>query len=71
MDFWRELIMLTTAEERKLKIAEIAKRAALRKSDPNLRHVPTENDIRVVSEHTRLMIYPQYQTITTHEEENS
>ena len=63
--------MLTTAEERKYKIADIAKRATLRKSNPNLRHIPNENDVRVASEHAELMAYHQYQTITTHEEESS
>ena len=61
--------MLTTIEERKSKIAEIAKRVALRKANPSLRHIPNENDMRIASEHTKLMIYHQYQTITTHEEE--
>lgn len=63
--------MLITIEERKSKIAEIAKRAALRKTNPNLRHIPNENDVRVASEHAKLMVYHQYQTITTHEEESS
>ena len=62
--------MLITTEERKSKVSEIAKRVALRKNSPNLRHVPNENDVRVASEHTKLMIYHQYQTIATHEEEN-
>jgi len=68
---WRELIVLTAIEERKRKIDEIAKRATLRKANPNLRHIPNENDVRIASEHTRLMIYHQYQTITSHEEENT
>ena len=61
--------MLTTTEDRKRKIAEIAKRATSRKANPNLRHIPNENDVSVASEHTKLMIYHQYQTITAHEEE--
>ena len=61
---------MTTIEERERKIAEIAKRATLRKANPSLRHIPNENDVRIASEHTKLMIYHQYQTITTHEEDN-
>jgi len=44
-------------------LKEIAKRAALVKSDPKLRHKPNEKDLRVISDHAKIMAYPQYQTI--------
>lgn len=62
---------MTSTERRKNEIAEIAKRVALRKASPNLRHIPNENDVNIVSEHTRLMVYHQYMSIATHEEDDS
>ena len=50
-------------EKSKSSLADIARRAAARKADPNLRHVPNENDIRVASEHAALMACHQYQAI--------
>ncbi|MCL2421226.1 MAG: hypothetical protein FWD03_05150 [Defluviitaleaceae bacterium] len=44
-------------------LAETARRAALRKADASLRHIPNEADIRTASEHADFMVYYQYQTI--------
>jgi hypothetical protein len=44
-------------------LQDITRRAAKIKADPKLRHLPNEKDLRVFSEHARLMQYPQYQTI--------
>ena len=48
---------------RKKDMAGVAQRAAARKADPNLRRLPNDNDLRVESEHARLMAYPQYQAM--------
>jgi hypothetical protein len=48
---------------KRIQLKEIAKRAALVKSNPNLRHEPNDKDLLISSEHARLMSYPQYQTI--------
>jgi len=52
-------------EDVRLKLSELGKRAQEIKADPNLRHVPNENDLRIMSEHVTLMAYPQYQTTTS------
>ncbi|MDR2572204.1 MAG: hypothetical protein LBD23_18165 [Oscillospiraceae bacterium] len=44
-------------------LKEIAKRAALIKANPKLRHKPNKKDLSVASEHTKLMAHRQYQTI--------
>ena len=44
---------------------EIARRASLRKSNPNLRHFPNSNDIRIASEHAEITAISQYQSITS------
>ena len=44
-------------------LANIALRSAARKANPNLRHEPNANDLKVASEHARLMAYPQYQAM--------
>ena len=54
---------MLTAEKHKNSLAEMAKRAAARKANPNLRHIPNEGDLRVVSEHAKIMVHFQYQTI--------
>jgi len=54
---------------KKSSLSEIAQRANIRKADPNLRHVPTESDVSIASEHAKLMIYHQYQSIDADEEE--
>jgi len=54
---------MMTAEKRKKSRDEIAKRAALRKASPKLRHTPNASDLRVASDHAKIMIYHQYQTI--------
>jgi len=56
--------MITVEKSKKCILSEIAKRAAARKANPNLRHIPNKNDLQVASEHTKLMIYHQYQAIT-------
>ena len=58
--------MLTTNKS-KINFADIAERVAARKADSNLRHIPNEHDLRVASEHARLMVYPQVQAITAKE----
>ena len=62
------MIMLAV-EKRKGSLKEIAKRAEMRKTNPSLRHVPSENDLRIASEHAQIMVYHQYQTIKTTEED--
>jgi hypothetical protein len=47
----------------KSKLLELSKRAALIKSDANLRHSPNDNDIRKAFENARLMQSYQYSTI--------
>ncbi|MCL2087740.1 MAG: hypothetical protein FWH05_09150 [Oscillospiraceae bacterium] len=49
------------------KLEEIAKRAALIKVNPNLRHKPNKNDLRIASENAELMAEYQYQTIKSEE----
>jgi hypothetical protein len=51
-------------------LLSIAKRAAVRKADPTLRHVPNEDDLRVITEHTKFMVYPQFQTIKPDKEDS-
>ena len=45
-------------------LADLAERAASRKADMTLRHVPNENDLRITLEHAQLMAYPQYQAVS-------
>jgi hypothetical protein len=49
------------------KLADLAKRADKVKIDPNLRHMPNEHDIQVVSQNTQLAQYHQYQTMDNEE----
>ena len=51
-------------------LKEIAKRAALIKADPNLRHTPNKHDLKVASEHAKLMLNPQYQTLKDERQAN-
>ena len=50
------------------KLEEIAKRAASIRMDTALRHVPNGHDLSIASEHSKLMSYPQYQTIKNDKE---
>ena len=61
---------MPTTKTQKGSLADIARRATLRKANPNLRHAPNENDLQVASEHANLMIYHQYQTINPDKEDN-
>ena len=45
------------------KLRELSARASAIKSDPKLRHTPTEHDLLVASENARLMQAYQYQTM--------
>ena len=64
------MILMLTDVKRKKSLDEIAKRAAFRMANPNLRHVPNENDLRVASEHTMIMLHPQCQTVKAIEGHN-
>jgi len=44
-------------------LKKIAERAAAIRANPKLRHTPNKNDLRVASEHAKIMTYHQYQTI--------
>ena len=61
------MTIMLSVEKNKNSFSEIAQRAALRKADPSLRHIPNTYDIRVASENAKLMIYHQYQSINTDE----
>ena len=52
------------ARKNKSNLVKIAQRATIRKANPNLRHMPTNNDVLIASEHAKLMIYHQYQSIS-------
>ena len=54
---------IITERNVKEKMSDIAKRAALRRADPDLRHIPNENDLRVASENAELMAYHQGQAV--------
>jgi hypothetical protein len=45
------------------KLDALRHRAATVKTNPSLRHNPSERDLAVASENVRIMTYPQYQTI--------
>ena len=47
----------------KLYHINLAERAASRKADITLQHIPNENDLCIALEHAQLMAYPQYQVV--------
>ncbi|MCL2392318.1 MAG: hypothetical protein FWC66_06890 [Oscillospiraceae bacterium] len=53
-----------------MKLLELSKRASAIRADPNLRHAPSNHDIAVASENTKLMRAYQYQTIKAEGEES-
>ena len=49
-------------------IGTIAQRAALRKANMALRHIPSQSDLAAASENAQFMASPQYQTISNDKE---